>query len=109
MRAAGHHDGEYDLGGQTVYVKDGKALLEDGTIAASTSNVYDELKNVINYGIPFKQAVKSATINPAKAIRADKFTGSVEVGKNADILVLDKNLEIKLVIVKGQIKVNNLK
>ena len=108
MKAAGCPDGDYDLGGQPVYVRDGKALLADGTIAASTSNVYKELKNVISFGIPEKQAVKAATINPAKAIRADKETGSIEEGKLADILVVDKDYNIKLVIVKGKIKVNNL-
>ena len=77
MKAAGCPDGDYDLGGQPVYVRDGKALLADGTIAASTSNVYKELKNVISFGIPEKQAVKSATINPAKAIRVDDKTGSI--------------------------------
>lgn len=107
MRAAGHFDGEYDLGGQTVYVKNGKALLSDGTIAASTSNVFDELKNVISYGIPIKQAIKSATINPAKAIRVDDQTGSIKVGKYADILAVDKDFNIKLVMVKGKIKVKN--
>lgn len=108
MKAAGCPDGDYDLGGQPVYVRDGKALLADGTIAASTSNVYKELKNVISFGIPEKQAVKSATINPAKAIRVDGKTGSIEEGKFADILVVDKDYNIKLVIVKGEIKVNNL-
>ncbi len=108
MKAAGCPDGDYDLGGQPVYVRDGKALLADGTIAASTSNVYKELKNIISFGIPEKQAVKSATINPAKAIRADRETGSIEEGKLADILVVDKDYNIKLVIVKGKIKVNNL-
>ena len=108
MKAAGHVDGEYDLGGQPVYVKDGKALLADGTIAASTSNIHEEFKNVVSYGIPLKQAIKSATINPAKAIRVDDKTGSIQVGKLADIVVLDKDLDIKLVIVKGEVKVNNL-
>ncbi len=108
MRAAGHVDGEYDLGGQPVFVRDGKALLADGTIAASTSNIHEEFKNVVSYGIPFKQAVKSATINPAKAIRVDNETGSIKVGKYADIVVLDKDLEIKLVVIKGVVKVNNL-
>ncbi len=108
MKAAGCPDGDYDLGGQPVYVRDGKALLADGTIAASTSNVYKELKNVISFGIPEKQAVKSATINPAKAIRVEDKTGSIEEGKLADILVVDKDYNIKLVIVKGEIKVNNL-
>lgn len=108
MRAAGHTDGEYDLGGQTVYVKDGKALLEDGTIAASTSNLYEEFQNVVRFGVPMKQAVKSCTINPARAIRADRETGSIAAGKYADLLVLDQNLKIKLVMVKGKIRVNNL-
>lgn len=108
MKAAGCPDGDYDLGGQPVYVRDGKALLADGTIAASTSNVYKELKNVISFGIPEKQVVKSATINPAKAIRVSDKTGSIEEGKLADILVVDKDYNIKLVIVKGEIKVNNL-
>ena len=107
MSAAGHVDGEYDLGGQTVYVRDGKALLADGTIAASTSNVYEELKNVIRFGIPLKQAVKSATINPARAIRVDDTVGSIAVGKSADLLVLDEDFNIKLVIVRGEIKVDN--
>ncbi|MBQ9414806.1 MAG: N-acetylglucosamine-6-phosphate deacetylase [Clostridia bacterium] len=108
MRAAGYKDGEYDLGGQTVYVRDGKALLEDGTIAASTSNLHEELKNVISFGIPVKQAIKSATINPAKAIRVDDVTGSIKVGKRADIVVLDAQYNVKLVIVKGEVKVNAL-
>lgn len=108
MRAAGYRDGEYDLGGQTVYVRDGKALLEDGTIAASTSNVYEEFKNVLRFGIPMRQAVKSATINPARAIRAEGETGSITPGKYADLVALDANLDVKLVVVKGHIKVNNL-
>ena len=107
MSAADHVDGEYDLGGQTVYVRDGKALLADGTIAASTTNVYDELKNVIRFGVPVKQAIKSATINPARAIRVDHETGSICVGKAADLLVVDDNFNIVLVIVRGEIKVDN--
>lgn len=107
MCAAGHVDGEYDLGGQTVYVQDGKALLADGTIAASTSNVYEELCNVIRFGIPKKQAIKSATINPARAIRVDGETGSIAEGKLADLLVVDDDMNIVMVIVRGQIKVDN--
>ncbi len=108
MKAAGSVDGVYDLGGQPVYVKDGKALLEDGTIAASTSNLHEEFKNVVSFGIPLKQAIKSVTINPAKAIRVDDVTGSIEAGKNADLLVMDDEWNIKLVVVKGVVKVNNL-
>ena len=100
--AAGLEDGDYELGGQEVFVRDGKALLADGTIAASTSNILDEFRNVVSFGIPFKQAVKSCTINPARAIGADKYTGTIEEGKFADILILDKELNVKAVFVKGK-------
>ena len=102
MKAADCEDGEYMLGGQTVYVRDGKALLADGTIAASTSNIFDEFKNLLSFGIPFKHAVKSCTINPAKAIGQETVTGSIEKGKNADILIVDEKMEIKGVYVKGK-------
>ena len=55
-----------------------------------------------------KQAIKSVTINPARAIRADDVTGSIKEGKRADLLVLDGQYNIKMVVVKGQVKVNNL-
>lgn len=108
LRAAGCQDGEYDLGGLKMFVVDGKARLADGTIAGSTSNLHEELKNVVSYGVPFKQALKSVSINPARAIRVDRETGSIALGKRADLVVLDDKLDIRLVVVKGQVKVNNL-
>lgn len=104
--AAGLADCEIDLGGQTVYVRDGKAKLADGTIAASTSNMHAEFKNVVSYGIPFKNCIKAATINPARAIGVDDVTGSIKEGKLADIVVLDDALDISMVIVKGDVKVS---
>lgn len=107
MKASGCPDGEYDLGGQPVYVRDGKAQLEDGTIAASVTNLHEEFKNLIEFGVPLRQAIKSCTINPAKAIREDDKVGSIEAGKRADIVIMDKDYNIKAVIVKGEIKVSN--
>lgn len=102
MSAAGMGDGEYELGGQTVYVNDGKATLADGTIAASTTNIFAEFKNLLSFGIDFKAALKACTINPAKAIGADDITGSIEKGKRADLLVLDGELNLKAVFVGGK-------
>lgn len=103
MSAAGMPDGEYALGGQTVFVRDGKATLEDGTVAGGTSNLFEEFKNLIKFGIPVKQAVKACTINPAKSIGADDIAGSIETGKNADLLVLNGEMtEIKAVFIKGK-------
>lgn len=109
MMAAGLADGDFELGGQKVYVRGGKALLADGTIAASTTNLYDEFRNVLRFGIPFRQALKSCTINPARVIHADRETGSIAQGKRADLLVLDRDMEIRMVIIRGEIVVNNEK
>lgn len=104
MKAAGMPSGKYDLGGQDVFTKDGVkyALMEDGTIAASITNLFDEFKNLLDFGIDFKTALKSCTINPAKSINLDNTIGSIATGKDADLVVLDKNNSIKWVYLKGE-------
>lgn len=103
MRGAGMGNGEYELGGQMTYVNDGYkvAKLADGTIAASITNVFDEFKNLLSFGIDFKTALKSCTINPAKAIHEDNNIGSIAVGKYADFVITDENLEITEVYING--------
>ena len=95
MRANGMPEGEaFDLGGQMVTVHQGKALLPDGTIAGSVTNLHQEIKNLVSFGVPFEQAVKAATLIPARAIGMEQEIGSIAPGKRADLVVLDKNLEI---------------
>lgn len=102
MMAAGLEDGEYTLGGQKVIKTEGAARLIDGTLAGSSTNLFDEFRNLLAFGIPVKHAIKSVTINPAKAIGVDNITGSIEEGKNADIVILSKDYsQIKAVFVKG--------
>ena len=104
MRAAGQPDGDYDLGGQMVQVRGGHALLPDGTIAGSTTNLHDELKNLISFGIPLRHAVKSVTINPAREVGADGEVGSLAPGKLADAVVLDaQTYEIRYVMKDGRL------
>ena len=103
MRAAGMKDGDYDLGGQNVQVRGGLARLAGGTIAGSTTNMHQEVKNLLSYGVPFRQVIKSATINPARQIHEDHQTGSLEPGKYADIVALDENMDIRLVVCRGEI------
>ena len=76
-------------------------MLEDGTIAASISNIFDEFKNLLSFGVDFKTALKSCTINPAKAIGADNEIGSIAVGKCADMIFVDENLDLKGVMIDG--------
>lgn len=101
MRATGMPNGEYTLGGQKVFVNGEQATLEDGTIAGSVVNLYECMKNAIAMGVPKESAIKAATINPARSIGVDKIVGSIEVGKRADILVINKNLEIETIVISG--------
>lgn len=103
MRGAGLGNGEYELGGQMTFVKDGYkvAKLEDGTIAASITNLFDEFKNLISFGIDFKSALKACTINPARVIGEDDKIGSIAIGKAADLIICDNELNIKEVYING--------
>lgn len=95
MRANGMPEGEpFDLGGQMVTVHDGKAVLADGTIAGSVTNLHEEIRNLVSWGIPLGQALQAATLTPARAIGLDREIGSIEPGKRADLVVLDEKLEI---------------
>ncbi len=103
MRAAGEPDGNYLLGGQKVTVTRGRTSFEDGKMAGSTTDIYSEVKNLINIGIPWKQVIQSATINPARQLRADALIGSISVGKKADLLVVDEKMAIRMVIINGRV------
>lgn len=98
MRGASMPEGDtFELGGQKVIVQGGKATLEDGTIAGSVTNLHQEVKNLVAFGIPFEQAVKAATLTPARAIGLEQEIGSIAPGKRADLVVLNRNLEITAV------------
>lgn len=103
MRAAGLPDGESELGGQKVFLKNGEARLADGTIAGSTTNLLDEIRNLVRFGIPLRQIVRSATINPAAAIGMDGEIGSIRKGKRANFTVLNEALNLRLVVVRGKV------
>jgi len=99
IEATGLEDGDYSLGGQAVHVKGHLARLSDGTIAGSVSSLYDCLKTAVNFmNIPLEDAIMSCTLTPAKSIGIDNICGCIEVGKAADIVLLDKDLNIVRVI-----------
>ncbi|HIY26215.1 MAG TPA: N-acetylglucosamine-6-phosphate deacetylase [Candidatus Acutalibacter pullistercoris] len=103
MRANGMPEGEpFDLGGQMVTVREGKATLANGTIAGSVSNLHQEVKNLVRFGIPLEQAVKAASLIPARSIGLEEEIGSIAPGKRADLVVLDENLDIVAVYHENQ-------
>lgn len=98
MRAAGMENGTYELGGQEVTVKDRKAVLKDGTLAGSATNLYGCMCKAVEFGIPLEQAIMAATANPARSIGIFDRVGSIRIGKQADLLLVSEKLELKRVI-----------
>jgi len=104
MRAAGLKEGTYDLGGQEVIVTKGQARLKDGTLAGSVLTMDKAVKNMVNkIGIQLPKAIQMASYNPAKSIGIENKKGSIEPGKDADIVILNKNLETELTMVAGKV------
>lgn len=104
MRAKGLPDGESELGGQKVFVKDGEARLADGTLAGSVLKMNRAIQNMVEkVGVPFTKAVDYATINPAKNLGIDKETGSIKVGKRADFTVLNDKYDVIMTVRDGEV------
>jgi len=109
MMACGLDDGQYTLGGQDVTVKGNLATLTElGNIAGSVTNLMKCMKKAVKeMHIPLESAVKCATANPAKAIGIFDKYGSLTPGKQADVVLLDKDLEIKYIIKSGEVVYGN--
>ena len=101
LRCCGMPDGEYELGGQQVFLKDGIARLADGTIAGSATNLYDCMLRAISFGIPREDAVRAATYNPARQLGVLDEVGSIRDGKVADFVLCDAELDRKAVYRAG--------
>jgi N-acetylglucosamine-6-phosphate deacetylase len=108
MPGAGMPDGEYDLVGQKVLVKNGKATLPDGTLGGSTATINQCVRNMVQLvGYPLKDAVRMASFNPAKVLGLDKQMGSLEPGKLANLAVIDKDVNVEMTFVKGKLVYTN--
>jgi len=104
MEAAGLPDGNYQLLGAPVNVSGGKATQADGTIAGSTALLNQCVKNMHkDVGVSLQDAVKMASINPARIIVEDVKGGSLEPGKKADLIAVDDELDVYLTMVNGEI------
>ena len=102
LRCLGLPEGEYELGGQPVFLKNNLARLADGTIAGSATNLYDCMRKAISFSIPEADAIRAVTYNPACAINAQDRIGSIETGKLADFLVCSADYSQKQVYLGGK-------
>jgi N-acetylglucosamine-6-phosphate deacetylase len=109
MTGAGLSDGQYMLVGNEVFVKDGRATLANGTLAGSIATMNQCVHNVNRLaGYPLYEAVKMASLNPARAMGLGDRLGSIQPGKDASLTVMDEDVNIYLTMVKGKIVYNHL-
>ena len=102
-RAGGMPDGEYDLGGQPIFLKGIECRLADGTIAGSVLKLNHAVRNVLaNTDLPVNEVFKMASLNPATSIRCANRIGSLEAGKDADIIIIDNDINVLRTIKKGR-------
>ena len=102
LRCCGMPDGEYELGGQAVFLSGGVAKLADGTLAGSATNLFDCMRNAILFGIPEADAVRASTFNPACALGVQDRIGSIATGKLADFIICRGDYTGKRVFLGGK-------
>lgn len=104
MRAKGMPDGEYDLGGQNVVVKGSEARLASGALAGSILKMNEGLKNLIAYtGATLDDLWRVTSLNQAIALKIEEDKGSIAIGKDADIVVVDDDIQVLTTIKSGKV------
>lgn len=105
LPAGGLPEGEYTLGGQKIIYRGIVCRLEDGTVAGSVLHLNKGVWNVYtNSTIPLWECVNGASLNPATTIGVADKKGSIEVGKDADIIITDEEFNVEKTIIGGKIK-----
>lgn len=102
LRCCGMPDGEYELGGQPIFLSGGVAKLANGTIAGAATNLYDCMRNTILFGIPEEDAIRAASYNPACALGVQDQVGSIATGHHADFIVCRSDYTGKRVFMGGK-------
>ena len=105
LRATGMPDGRYPFGGQEIEVHGNRATMADdpNTLAGSVSDLMACMRSAVSFGIPLQDAVRAAAVNPAQVLGIFDRLGSLDVGKTANLAILDRDLNLKDVFFRGQL------
>jgi len=101
LSATGMPDGKYMLGDFEITVSNGVCRNAAGVLAGSTLTLDRALRNVVRFGVPLGNAVRMLTLNPATLLGIEFKKGSLRVGADADILLLDEGLRVTNVWMRG--------
>ena len=105
LPAGGLPYGEYTLGGAKIVYRDIVCRLEDGTVAGSVLHLNEGVWNAFtNSSIPLHECVNCASLNPATVLGIADRKGSIEVGKDADVIITDGNFKVMKTIIAGEVK-----
>ncbi len=111
IEAAGMPEGEYEIGGLEVIVEEGVAKLKDrSAFAGSVATMNLVVKTLVHLvGLPLEEAIQLVSFNPAKFLGLDYRQGVIAPEKDADLVVLGSNLEVKMTMVQGEIVYDSLR
>ena len=102
IAATGLGDGEYQVWGEQIVVKEGRTRNPRGSIAGSVITMLDAVRMMLSLGVPEIEVARMASTNPARVLKIEKDCGSIEVGKQADLVALDHAETVGLTLVAGR-------
>ena len=102
IAATGLGDGEYQVWGEQIVVKEGRTRNPRGSIAGSVITMLDAVRMMLSLGVPEIEVARMASTNPARVLQIEKDCGSIEVGKQADLVALDDAGNVGLTLVAGR-------
>ena len=106
LRATGMPDGQYPFGGQEIEVHGNRATIlgHPETLAGSVTSLMGCLRQAVAFGVPLADAVRAASYNPARSIGIDRQAGSLDTGKEASLILLDReDLSIRAIVFQGEL------
>ena len=108
VAAAGLADGEYQIWGETIVVRNGRTQNSNGNIAGSVITMLDAVRMMLSLGFSESEVAQMSSLNPARLLRIDHDCGSIAEGKRADLVALDDKRQVRLTMIGGQVAFQDL-